>query len=125
MSSILWISFLQYMLRKPSVASASTCAPCTVSSIICLTALATSGSATAFLRWSSERNRKCSDITPACGESVAALAEALMQNSMSPALTSCSTCGSWPSWAPGYWSISIVPLLNSLSLSEKTSPTMP
>ena len=39
-----------------------------------------------------------------------------MQNSMSPDFTSCSTCGSWPSWAPGYWSISIVPLLSSFEL---------
>src|SRR5262249_25909126 len=79
----------------------------------------------AFVRWSSDRNRKCNDITPACGESVAALVEEEMQKSMSPALTSWSTCGSCPSWAPGYWSMSIVPLLNSLSLAENTSPTMP
>jgi len=32
---------------------------------------------------------------------VAALAEALMQNSMSPDFTSCRTCGSWPSWGAG------------------------
>ena len=62
------------MLRKPSVSSVRTCAPCTVSSIIARTDLATSGLAIAFLRWSSFRNRKCSDITPACGLSVAALA---------------------------------------------------
>jgi hypothetical protein len=50
-------------------------------------------------------NRKCSDITPACGEMVAVLAEEMMAKSMSPAFTSCSTCGSCPSCAPGYWSI--------------------
>jgi len=30
-----------------------------------------------------------------------------------------------PSWAPGYWSISMVPLLSSLSLSAKMVPAMP
>ena len=125
MSSIFLISRLEYMLRKPSVDSAITRAPCTVSAIIAFTALATSGSAIALIRCASERNRKCIDITPACGDSVAALAEDEMQNSTSPAFTSCRTCGSCPSCAPGYWSISIVPLLNSLSLSAKMSPRMP
>src|SRR5580692_5265494 len=71
MSSTLWISFLLYIERKPSEASPMTCAPCTVSSIIALTASETRGSASALVRWSSERNRKCSDITPACGDAVA------------------------------------------------------
>ncbi|MGY3124597.1 hypothetical protein ACVWXQ_008534 [Bradyrhizobium sp. S3.14.4] len=74
--------------------------------------------------WFSSRNRKCSDITPACGEIVAVLAEEMMANSMSPAFTSWSTCGSCPSCAPGYWSMIMVPLLNSLSLSAKRSPAM-
>ena len=43
-------------------------APCTVSAIIALTALDTSGSAIALMRCASERNRKCIDITPACGD---------------------------------------------------------
>ena len=73
---------------------------------------------------SSERNRKCSDITPACGEIVAVLAEDTIAKSMSPAFTSCSSCGSCPSCAPGYWSTSIVPLLNSLSLAAKMSQAM-
>ena len=50
--------------------------PCTVSAIIVLDRLRTpSGSAIALIRCASERNRKCIDITPACGDSVAALAE--------------------------------------------------
>ena len=125
MSPTFLISRLEYMLRRPSVASAMTCAPCTVSAIIALTAFDTSGSAIALIRCASERNRKCIDITPACGDSVAAFAEEEMQNSTSPDFTSCSTCGSCPSCAPGYWSISMVPLLSSLSLSAKISPRMP
>ena len=38
MSSSLWISFLLYMLRSPSVISAITCPPWTVSSIMSFTA---------------------------------------------------------------------------------------
>src|SRR6266513_2131931 len=74
MSSIFLISRLEYMLRRPSVATAMTRAPCTVSAIIALTAVDTPGSAIALIRCPSERNRKCIDITPACGDSVAALA---------------------------------------------------
>src|SRR6267142_4414183 len=119
MSSIFLISRLEYILRRPSLASAMTCAPSTVSAIIALTAFDTSGSAIALMRCASERNRKCIDITPACGESVAAFADEEMQNSTSPDFTSCRTCGSCPSCAPGYWSISMVPLLNSFSLRSE------
>src|SRR5260221_547695 len=112
-SSIFLISRLEYMLRKPRVASAMTRAPCTVSAIMVLTAPDTPESAIALIRCASERNKKCIDITPACGDNVAAFAEAEMQNSTSPDLTSCSTCGSCPSCAPGYWSISMVPLLSA------------
>src|ERR1700733_9753740 len=84
MSSTLWISFLLYIERKPSVASPITCEPCTVSSIIVLTASETRGSASALVRWSSERKRKCSDITPACGDTVAVLADDVMAKSISP-----------------------------------------
>src|SRR5438046_7665920 len=44
MSSIFLISRLEYMLRRPSVATAMTRAPCTVSAIIALTAVDTPGS---------------------------------------------------------------------------------
>ncbi len=50
MSSTLWISRLEYIERKPRVASAITCPPWTVSSIICLTAPATAGLASDFVR---------------------------------------------------------------------------
>src|SRR5216683_1579647 len=93
MSATFLISRLEYMLRSPSVDSAMTWAPCTVSAIIALTALDTSGSAIALMRCASERNRKCIDITPACGDRVAAFADEEMQNSTSPDFTSCSTCG--------------------------------
>src|SRR6266481_5913441 len=96
-SAMFLISRLEYMLRRPSVDSAMTRAPCTVSAIIALTALDTSGSAIALTRCASERNRKCIDITPACGDSVAAFADDEMQNSTSPDFTSCRTCGSCPS----------------------------
>jgi len=43
-------------------------------------------SANDLTRWSALRNRKCSDITPACGEIVAVLAEETMAKSMSPDL---------------------------------------
>jgi len=59
--------------------------------------------------------------TPACGEMVEVLAEETIAKSISPDLTSCRICGSCPSCPPGYWSTSIVPLLNSLSLAEKMS----
>ena len=49
MSPMFLISRLEYMLRRPSVASAMTRAPCTVSAIIALTALDTSGSAIALI----------------------------------------------------------------------------
>src|SRR6185437_13248476 len=110
-SPIFLMSRFEYMLRRPSVASAITRVPCTVSAIMVLTAFDTSGSAIALMRCASERNRKCIDITPACGDNVAAFAEDEMQNSTSPALTSCRTCGSCPSCAPGYWSMIMVPLL--------------
>src|ERR1700720_4383491 len=102
MSSTLWISFLLYIERKPSEARTLTCAPCTDCSVIALTASETRGSASALVRWSSERNRKCSDITPACGDTVAVLADDVMAKSISPDYNNCSTCGSWPSCAPGY-----------------------
>src|SRR5665647_750335 len=70
MSATVLISRLEYMSRRPSVASAMTRAPCTVSDIIALTALDTSGSAIALIRCASERNRKCIDITPAYGAQI-------------------------------------------------------
>ena len=57
-------------------------------------------------------------MTPACGEIVAVLADDTMAKSRSPDLTSCRICGSCPNCAPGYWSTSILPSLNSLSLAE-------
>src|SRR5229473_3133007 len=44
--------------------------PCTVSSIMSRIASKTLGSPSALTLCSSERNRKCSDITPACGDIV-------------------------------------------------------
>ena len=62
------------MLRIPRVIRPSTCAPCTVSVIISDTP------STAWIRQRLDemilsRKMKCSEITPACGESVAAFAE--------------------------------------------------
>src|SRR5665811_827702 len=64
--------------------------------------LKTFWSASALMLCSSERNRKCSDITPACGEIVEVFAEETIAKSISPDLTSCRICGSCPSCAPGY-----------------------
>ena len=63
-----------------------TCRPCAVSSIMSRIASNTFGSPSALMMCSSERNRKCSDITPACGEIVAVLAEETMAKSISPDL---------------------------------------
>src|SRR5229473_1733189 len=93
--------------------------PCTVSSIMSRIASKTFGSPTALMLCSSDRNRKCSDITPACGEIVEVFADETIAKSISPDRTSCRICGSCPSCAPGYWSTSIVPLLRSLSRSEE------
>ena len=49
------------------------------------------------------------DSTPDSGATVAALAVELMMKSMSPVRIFCSICGSWPSCAPGNWSMTIVP----------------
>jgi hypothetical protein len=46
--------------------------------------------------WLSELNRKCRDMTPPCGETVAVLADDTIAKSRSPDLTSCRSCGSCP-----------------------------
>ncbi|MGY3411762.1 hypothetical protein ACVWZV_007875 [Bradyrhizobium sp. GM5.1] len=102
MSPTLWISLFEYMWRTPCEPVAMTCRPCVVSSIMVLSASNTFGSARPLTTWFSSRNRKCNDITPACGEIVAVFAEEMIENSTSPAFTSWSTCGSCPSCAPGY-----------------------
>ena len=62
---------------------------------------------------------------PDSGEIVAAFAEEVKMKSISPVRIFCSICGSWPSCAPGNWSITIVPLLSSDSFAAKMSPPMP
>src|SRR5262252_10272960 len=97
--------------------------PCVVLSIMSRIASNTFWSPSDLMLWSSERNRKCSDMTPACGEIVAVFAEDTMAKSRSPALTSWRSCGSCPSCAPGYWSTSILPPLSCLSLARSEEHT--
>jgi hypothetical protein len=84
-----------------------------------------SGELTALARWSSSSNRKCKDITPSSGETVAPFAEEVMMKSMSPERTFCSITGSWPSWAPGNWLIFIAPSLHAAVCSSNRSPAKP
>ena len=62
------------MLRMPMVIRPSTCAPLTESSIIASNSLVTAGSASTCIRWFLSRKMKCSENTPACGATEAALA---------------------------------------------------
>ncbi len=64
-------------------------------------------------------------MTPICGVIVAPFAVEEMTKSMSPERTFWSMTGSWPSWAAGNWSTTIVPLLSSSSFFPKTSPEKP
>ena len=120
-----WTSFLPYRLRSPSVSRVRQCASFTVSSNMARTASTSAGVATARTRCASERNRKWIDSTPDCGDRVAALADALKMKSMSPVRIFCSICGSWPSCAPGNWSMIMVPLLSSASFAAKMSAPTP
>ena len=68
---------------------------------------------------------KCSENTPDCGATVEALAVEVMTKSISPERIFCSTTGSWPSWAPGNWSMPSLPPESSISLAWKVSAAMP
>ena len=85
----------------------------------------TPGSASVLARCSLSRKMKCSENTPACGASVEAFAVEVMTKSMSPERIFCSMTGSWPSCAPGNWSMLSLPPLSSLSLASKMSAAMP
>ena len=108
------------MVMRPS-----TWAPCTESLIMARKASATCLSASALARCCSSRKMKCSENTPACGATEAALAVAVMTKSMSPARSFCRVWGSVPSWAPGNWLMESLPPLSCLSFSSKMLAAMP